>query len=290
MHGGYYFDVDVLVVRPFFAGDAKFVTVKGIDYRSNGFFQVCLRFQCTMAENDVISTLEPLFSYSKLLVCTFSSQAFLASEKQNSIVGRSIQIMLQALQGKRERGRLFGPMALLQAWEEEGQSLDENNRTIYDNDGTYLLTEGNANTLKRGYSKISKVLRRNKHALRQKEPAIPDFDCEFSGGLCNFVVIDGADNETLYFYSRILGTELCGKLLHCTRRVAKYHRNALPCEPSKDGKGCYWWPKLDGDTMKIDCEYSSDWPNEAKDTNNLFDEYNACCHAGTDGGSSRCAR
>ena len=39
---GYYFDVDVLVVRPFFAGDAKFVTVKGIDYQSNGFFQVCI--------------------------------------------------------------------------------------------------------------------------------------------------------------------------------------------------------------------------------------------------------
>ena len=198
--------------------------------------------------------------------------------------------MLQALQGKRERGRLFGPMALLQAWEEEGRSLDENNRTIYDNDDTYLLTEGNANTLKRGYSKISKVLRRNKHALRQKEPSLPDFDCEFSGGLCNFVVIDGADYETLYFYSRILGTELCGKLLHCTRRVAKENRNAPPCESSKDGKGCYWWPKLDGDTTKIDCEYSSDWPNEAKDTNNLFDEYNVCCHAYTNKGSSRCTR
>ena len=42
LYGGYYFDVDVLVVRPFLAGDAKFVTVKGIGYHSNGFFQVCL--------------------------------------------------------------------------------------------------------------------------------------------------------------------------------------------------------------------------------------------------------
>ena len=197
--------------------------------------------------------------------------------------------MLQALQGKRYRGRLFGPMALLQAWEEEERSRNENNGTIHDNDGTYLLTEGNANTLKREYSKISKVLRRNKHALSQREPAISEYDCEFSGGLCNFVVIDGADDETLYFYSRILGTELCGKLLRCTHRAAREHRNA-PCKPSKDGKGCYWWPKLGGVARKIDCEYSSNWPNEAKDTHNLFDEYNACCHAYEDGGSSRCAR
>ena len=41
LHGGYYFDVDVLVVRPFLAGDAKFVTVKGTGYEINGFFQVC---------------------------------------------------------------------------------------------------------------------------------------------------------------------------------------------------------------------------------------------------------
>mmetsp|Transcript_10091 Transcript_10091/g.15148 ORF Transcript_10091/g.15148 Transcript_10091/m.15148 type:complete len:497 (+) Transcript_10091:52-1542(+) len=250
LYGGYYFDVDVLVVRPFLAGDAKFVTVKGIGYHSNGFFQ-----------------------------------AFLASEKQNSIVGRSIQIMLQTLQGKRSRGRLFGPTALLQAWKEEGISLDENNGTIYDNVGAYLLMEGNANTLKREYSKISTVLRRNKHALSQKVPTVPDNECEFSGGLCNFVVIDGAD-ETLYFYSRILGTELCGKMLHCKYQAAKEHSNAPPCEPSLDGKGCYWWPKRGADSWKLDCEYSSDWPKQAKDTHNLFEDYNTCCNK--DGGPSRC--
>ena len=278
LYGGYYFDVDVLVVRPFLAGDAKFVTVKGIDYQSNGFFQVCLRFKCEWHRHDIIST-------QRFHMVTFS-QAFLASEKQNSIVGRSIQIMLHALQGKRPKGRLFGPMALLQAWEEEGRSQVERNGTTYDNDGTYLLVEGNANTLNREYSKISKMLRRKKHALSQKEPAVPAYDCEFSGGLCNFVVIDGAD-ETLYFYSRILGTELCGKLLNCAHRVAREHVNAPPCESSLDGKDCYWWPTLERVSMKIECEYSSNWPDEAKNTHNLFDEHDACCRA--DEGSSRCA-
>jgi hypothetical protein len=48
LYGGYYFDVDVLVVRPFFAGDAKFVTVKAwnkdpvLKGRSEGLFQVCM--------------------------------------------------------------------------------------------------------------------------------------------------------------------------------------------------------------------------------------------------------
>lgn len=46
LYGGYYFDVDLLVVRPFFAGSAKFVTVKAWNpdaaKRNDGFFQVCM--------------------------------------------------------------------------------------------------------------------------------------------------------------------------------------------------------------------------------------------------------
>ena len=41
LHGGYYFDVDVLVVRPFVAPpNATFVTVRGDGWPKYGFFQV----------------------------------------------------------------------------------------------------------------------------------------------------------------------------------------------------------------------------------------------------------
>jgi hypothetical protein len=134
--------------------------------------------------------------------------------------------MLEALQGKRRRGKNLGPTALQEAWEEEEEERNNNrktdqnnNRATNDNDGAYFLIEGNANALTRGgYSKISKVLKRNRHSLSQKVPSSGhDTDCKFVNGLCDFVVIDGSD-ETLYFYSRILGTRFCGRLgsFQCT--------------------------------------------------------------------------
>jgi hypothetical protein len=125
--------------------------------------------------------------------------------------------MLEALQGKRRRGGHLGPTALLEAWEEEeeerrnyNRKTDQNNNRTSDNDDAYFLIEGNAHSLTRdGYSEISKVLKRNWHSLSQKVPNGLDPDCKFSSGTCNFYVIDGAD-ETLYFYSRILGTRWCG--------------------------------------------------------------------------------
>ena len=140
----------------------------------------------------------------------------MAVEKENPIIAHSIKVMLETLQKKRRRSPLFGPVALLQAWEEGGRSL-YNNGTIYDNDGAYLLVEENIETLTpREYRTISRAIMRKKDLLTQKVPpafaANPEDSCEFSAGGCDYIVIDDSD-ETLYFYSRILGTELCGKLL-----------------------------------------------------------------------------
>ena len=214
----------------------------------------------------------------------------MAAEKQNPIIASSIKVMLEMLQKKRRRSPLFGPVALLQAWEEEGRSF-YNNGTIYDNDGAYLLVEGNANTLTREYSTISRAMKRKKHLLTQKVPtafsANPEDICEFSAGLCDFIVIDDAD-ETLYFYSRILGTELCGKLLQCRSHPSREHINAPPCEPSSDGQSCYWWPNFDEATGKVDCEYSSSWPQAAWDSHSLFHDYKECCNADDDPSLARC--
>lgn len=132
--------------------------------------------------------------------------------------------MLEALQGKRPRGSNFGPTALEEAWIEEGKdkyrsTVENNDRTTIDNGGAYFLIEGSEKALKRdGYTKISNVLRRNRNSLSQKVPTLGNgTDCKFVNGVCNFFVIDGSD-ETLYFYSRILGTRWCGRLesFQCT--------------------------------------------------------------------------
>jgi hypothetical protein len=52
LHGGYYFDVDLLVVRPFVApNNASFVTVRGSGFPRDGFFQAFLAVE---KGNDIV--------------------------------------------------------------------------------------------------------------------------------------------------------------------------------------------------------------------------------------------
>jgi len=213
LHGGYYFDVDILgksilqyslfalnifelpfsfwllciissVVRPFVAPNStKFITVKGDGFPRDGFFQ-----------------------------------AFLAAEKGNAIVYRSIKIMLDTLYGERPQGKYLGPTALMEAWMEVNNITNPSavNYNEQKANGVYLLNEVNMNAGRSigNYKKISNVIAaEGGMALYQHIPTGHGDHCKFSGGACNVVVIDELD-ETLYFYSRILGTTWCGKKVH----------------------------------------------------------------------------
>ena len=167
------------VVRPFVAPhDAKFVTAKCSIFPEEGFFQ-----------------------------------AFLAAEKGSSIVFRSLEIMLQALYQERPQGKYLGPTALMEAWLEIEQvphplSTNETN-------GIYMLTEVNLNDAKAmsQYKNLSKAIAKNETELLQRIPFGFGNKCQFSSGACNFAVVDPHD-ETLYFYSRVLGTRWCGQIIH----------------------------------------------------------------------------
>lgn len=186
LHGGYYFDVDILVVRPFVAPrNATFVTVKGegspdgSDFR--GFFQ-----------------------------------AFLAAEKDNAIVRLSLRMMLETLSGKRPSpsGLYLGPGSLMGAWMEVKNITDLSNTKNDDND-TYLLQEINLNDRRQVsmYKNLADVLGSVTGSdLLQHVPGGHEDDCKLSTGtwnVCNYAVLDEVDGS-LYFYSRVLGTSYCG--------------------------------------------------------------------------------
>ena len=100
------------VVRPFVAPkNANFVTVKGDGFPTNGFFQ-----------------------------------AFLAAERNNSIIRASLDVMLQSLNENGPNGKYLGPMSLLEAWrvQREGMPNATNNAESPEiNNGSYLLREVN---------------------------------------------------------------------------------------------------------------------------------------------------
>ena len=186
LHGGYYFDVDILVVRPFVAPrNATFVTVKGegspdgSDFR--GFFQ-----------------------------------AFLAAEKDNAIVRLSLRMMLETLSGKRPSpsGLYLGPGSLMGAWMEVKNITDLSNTKNDDND-TYLLQEINLTDRRQVsmYKNLADVLGSVTGSdLLQHVPGGHEDDCKLSTGtwnVCNYAVLDEVDGS-LYFYSRVLGTSYCG--------------------------------------------------------------------------------
>ena len=186
LHGGYYFDVDLLVVRPFVApNNATFVTVKGIGFPQDGFFQ-----------------------------------GFLAAEKGNGVVHRSLQIMEEALYGDRPKGKYLGPTALMEAWLEVininhplnvDLSVEQNLKY-----GVHLLTEVSliSDSVSK-YKKLSNAIAKEGGLrLMQSIPRGHGDSCQFTSGACNAVVIEDSSQETLYFYSRILGTKYCGKRMY----------------------------------------------------------------------------
>lgn len=197
-HGGYYFDVDLLLVKPFVApANVTFVTVKGegqtdgTDFR--GFFQ-----------------------------------AFIAAEPYNLVIRQSLSIMLDILSGKREtkNNMYLGPGSLMEAWMEvmnithmsdasaaAAAAVVANNN---DNNGIYLLQEVNLNNIEQTtkYTNLSNILSSSTDLL-QRVPLSHTKDCVLSTGgwnVCNYVVIDEMDGS-MYFYSRVLGTPFCGVCL-----------------------------------------------------------------------------
>lgn len=197
LHGGYYLDVDLLVVRPFTAPkNSTFVTVKGegspggSDFR--GFFQ-----------------------------------AFLAAEKDHAIVRLSLRMMLETLSGKRPSpsGLYLGPGSLMEAWMEV-QNITDLSNTKNDDYDTYLLKEINLNDQLQVsmYKNLSDVLVSETGSdLLQRVPGDHEDDCKLSTGtwnVCNFAVLDEGDGS-LYFYSRVLGTTYCGV---CVEKIPKKER------------------------------------------------------------------
>ena len=196
IHGGYYFDVDLLVVKPFVAPrNVSFVTVKGegrsdgTDFR--GFFQ-----------------------------------AFIASEPHNIIIRRSLSIMLDILMGKRaaKNNMYLGPGSLMEAWIEVMNitdiSMSNNNNDNNNDSGVYLLQEVNLNNNEQTskYTNLSNILSSSSSSdsdLLQRVPSSHTQDCVLSTGgwnVCNYVVMDDVDGS-MYFYSRVLGTPFCGVCL-----------------------------------------------------------------------------
>lgn len=199
LHGGYYFDVDLLVVQPFVAPpNVSFVTVKGegqtdgTDFR--GFFQ-----------------------------------AFIAAEPYNIVIRQSLSIMLDILIGKRttKNNMYLGPGSLMEAYMEvmnithisdasaaAAAAVTNNNNA--NNNGIYLLQEVNLNNNEQTskYTNLSNILSSSTDLL-QRVPSSHTEDCVLSTGgwnVCNYVVMDDVD-DSMYFYSRVLGTPFCGVCL-----------------------------------------------------------------------------
>ena len=173
----YYLDVDLLVVHPFVASPAnKFVTVKWAWYEKDKQF----------------------------------FQAFIAAAPRNEIIKKSLSIMLELLNGTRaKRGggamHMIGTQAMQDAWAELAQD-DASVASHGKNEEVYLLSEhklGDYEQHKIGDGSSSYV----------KLPTQTDkATIGYTDATCNFVVADD-EEESVYFFSHILGTEFCGKQL-----------------------------------------------------------------------------
>ena len=186
LNGGYYYDIDLLVVRPFIAPkQVEFVSVKGAEFPLKGFFQ-----------------------------------AFTASKKHSPILKKSLDYMLGMIEGKKQKRALMGPVALYDAWVSVDlrkiESFQSYHKSIKSGskfqlkNSTYLLTEVNMMNPSIGsradYDSLPK----------QHIPQGYGDDClyapsEYPRGVCNHAVFDEEDNNAIYFYSHLLGTRWCGK-------------------------------------------------------------------------------
>jgi len=128
-------------------------------------------------------------------------QAFIAAAPRNKIIKNSLTIMLELLKGVRaKRGPLIGTQAMQDSWAEAAQE-DSLIQSQGKNKEVYLLAEHRL---------------AEKHLLPQgksysKLPFITK-DIGYTEGTCNYFVTDD-DEESVYFFSHILGAEYCGKPL-----------------------------------------------------------------------------
>jgi hypothetical protein len=165
LNGGYYLDVDLLVVHPFVASPAnKFVTVKWAWYEKDKQF----------------------------------FQAFIAAAPRNEIIKKSLTIMLELLNGTRaKRGggerHMIGTQAMQDAWAELAQD-DASVASHGKNEEVYLLSERRIGTSGKLPTQTDKAM------------------IGYTYTTCNFVVAD-EEEESVYFYSHILGTRYCGNKL-----------------------------------------------------------------------------
>ena len=121
--------------------------------------------------------------------------------------------MLDALWEERPRGKYLGPTALMEAWMELENVT--NVWSVKNGNGVYLLNEAKLNEPSSisKYVKLANVIAsKGGLDLIQRVPIGHGDNCQFSSGACNVVVVSESD-ETLYFYSRVLGTKWCGKRL-----------------------------------------------------------------------------
>lgn len=184
MHGGYYFDVDVLVVKPYVAPqNATLVTV--MSFGDKDFFQ-----------------------------------AFVAAEKGNAILLRSLRIMLEMLRKERVTRGNLGPTSLIDASREVLYVTDVSS-AISGDIGLHLLTEcllTERNPSSKCKELVSAVVPKELSSeLLQRTPSGHGLHCrDPRWHLCNYVVIDDASigGQHLHFYSRVVGTAYCGKI--CT--------------------------------------------------------------------------
>lgn len=126
-------------------------------------------------------------------------QAFIAAAPKNKIVKKSLDIMLGMLKGTHAaRGlSLLGTQSMQDAWAEVAEE-DSAYASHGRNNKVYLLSEENLHDDGNGFDKLPV----------QENDGMP----LFSEGTCDFFVSDQEEGSA-YFYSRIVGTTFCGKLL-----------------------------------------------------------------------------
>ena len=131
-------------------------------------------------------------------------QAFIAAAPRNEIIKKSLTIMLELLNGTRaKRGggemQKIGTQAMQDAWAELAQD-DASVASHGKNEEVYLLSEHRIGEYHGSSSYVKLPSQTN------------GGDAGYTDITCNFVVVDD-EEESVYFFSHILGAEFCGKQL-----------------------------------------------------------------------------
>lgn len=204
LYGGYYFDVDVL-------GEKLHNSLLRLTF-------MLLLLLTTRSINQIIPVLRPYVAPEPANFITIKGdgwpdngffQAFLAASKRHAVLRKSIDIMVEMLWGNNRY--YLGPMSLMRAWL---------NVTDANDDDTHLLAEVNMDVHQsiQQYPKLNNLLSTSRDEMVQNVPKEFVNRCQFSSGACNVVVLDEKD-ETIYFYSRLIGTTWCGRQMECTESI-----------------------------------------------------------------------